>query len=115
MKKNNNDFSEHVSKLFDLKKELFIKKNQNYGNSWIVAGQILAEIFKYAPTLKTANDFTALSVVVRMLDKLVRYCNLRFTDDKDNVGESISDTIGDLGTYAIMLCGLEQKSDLGDK
>jgi hypothetical protein len=37
-----------------------------------------------------------------MLDKLIRLANLELTGEVDKVGESSSDTAGDLGTYAFM-------------
>jgi hypothetical protein len=109
-KKNELPFADVVSALFDQRKDLFIRKNKNYGNSWIISGQILANIFRTHPVLKTAEDFTALSLIVRMLDKLVRYCNMRFTDEIDRVGESRGETSGDLGVYAIMLEALERNA-----
>ena len=43
-----------------------------------------------------------------MLDKYVRYCNLKYSGEADKVGESICDTVGDLGVYALMLSAFDK-------
>lgn len=103
------DMVEKVKQGFDEGKELFVAKNQDYGDSWIKTGDILGLIFKDKPIrLNNREDYIAFGVIVRMLDKYLRYCNLRFTDKQDTVGEKASETIGDLGNYAYMLKALDK-------
>jgi hypothetical protein len=101
--------TEKIKKLFEDRKELFVSKNQNYGNSWVKTGEILSLIFKENGIhLKTREDFIGFGVIVRMLDKYVRYCNLKYAGEEDKVGESICDTVGDLGVYALMLSAFDK-------
>lgn len=106
------EYSEAVKKVFDERKELFVAKNANYGNSWIKTGKILEIIFsENLAKLDNWEDHAAFGVLIRMLDKIVRYSHIRFTGEKDKVGESLSDTIGDLGTYALMCAAMEKKNE----
>lgn len=41
--------------------------------------------------------------IARMCDKYSRYCRLRENPDNEQVGESITDTLEDLGAYALIL------------
>jgi len=92
-----------TQEIFDQRKELFIKKNQNYGAAWAKIGRIL-EIITDGKMIKLNDywDTTLFSLLIRMLDKIIRVVNLRFVDDKDKVGESVSETLGDLGVYSFM-------------
>ena len=101
--------TEKIKQLFEDRKELFVFKNQNYGNSWVKTGEILSLIFKNGGIhLKSREDFIGFGVIVRMLDKYVRYCNLKYAGEEDKVGESICDTVGDLGVYALMLSAFDK-------
>ncbi|MEM4260774.1 MAG: hypothetical protein QXG00_06050 [Candidatus Woesearchaeota archaeon] len=107
------DFSSHIEnvyKLFDEKKELFINKNKDYGCSYIKAGMILNMILDNQKIiLEKTDDHVAYQIITRMLDKIIRYCNLRFImkDKEGNVKEKSSDTLSDLGVYSLMLSELE--------
>ena len=101
--------TDRIRQIFEERKELFTKKNENYGNSFRKTGQILKIIFEEPIKLETEKDYVTFGLVVRKLDKLVRYCNLRFTGEKDKVGESIKDTIGDDGVYSFILQGVEEE------
>jgi hypothetical protein len=107
------NYKKEISKVIDIfmnREQLFIRKNENYGCSYIKTGEILAQIFQGSPiTLQSPEDHAAYGIIVRKLDKIVRYCNLRFTGEKDKVKEDISETIGDDGVYSFMLEGLEKK------
>ena len=69
--------------------DLILRKNNNYGSS----------AFKI-PILAPNMDVDA-AIRVRMSDKIERLQNL-FNNDSDLVGESIADTIADLGAYCLL-------------
>jgi hypothetical protein len=105
-----NSSTEKVKKIFDERKELFIAKNADYGNSWKVTGEILHHIFyKNPPKLETANDYIAFGVITRKLDKIIRYLNLRFRAERADIPESVTETIGDDGVYSFMLQSLDEE------
>ena len=100
---------ERVSKIFDDRKELFKKKNKDYGCSYVKTGQIMELILDGEPlNIKTAEDHIAYQLIIRKLDKLVRFCNLRFTGQENLVHEKIADTMSDDGNYAFMLSEIEE-------
>ena len=110
--KENQNHIESVCKLFEERKELFKNKNKNYGCSYIKAGEILNYILDNKELiLKTKEDHVSYQILTRMLDKILRYSTLRFTDQDDLVGEKIFDTISDLSVYALMLAEMEQSKD----
>ena len=95
---------ERISKIFDTRKNQFLEKNHDYGNSWKKTGEIINLIFGGQPILLNSTiKIIAFGVITRMLDKIVRFCNLMFVVKNDLVKEPLADTIGDLGTYAFML------------
>ena len=57
--------------------------------------------------LKTIDDHIAYQILTRRLDKITRFCNLRFGDEADKVGESIAETVGDDAVYAMMASSYE--------
>lgn len=77
-------------------------KNENYGNSWLLTGQILALIFPQGVMLDTPRKFIVIGMVTRMLDKILRYANLELTAEQDKVGEKSSESAFDLGVYGFM-------------
>ena len=102
------DHVENVTKLFDKKKELFIAKNKDYSCSYLKAGTILDFIMDGEHVhLKTAEDHTAYQLLIRKLDKIIRYTTLRFGEGSDSVGEKLAETMGDDGVYGLMLSEFE--------
>ena len=100
---------DNVCEIFEQRKDVFMKKNQDYGCSYIKSGEIMNYILDgKQPILKTAEDHMAYQLIIRKLDKLLRFCNLRFTEHKDQVGEKIVDTISDDGVYSFMLAEIEE-------
>ncbi|MCC4733922.1 DUF1599 domain-containing protein [Streptococcus agalactiae] len=65
--------------------QTFLAKNADYGNSFE----------------KSLNDFGFIAGVVRISDKYNRLYNL--TQNKQNVPESLTDTLNDLANYCMML------------
>lgn len=102
---------QNILNIFDMRKEVFVKKNKDYGDAYILAGKLFEMIFPDGIQLKTWNDHCAYQVMTRKMDKIARFCNLRFTDKKKaEVAESIADTLGDDGIYSFMLEELEKSS-----
>lgn len=65
--------------------QTFLAKNADYGNSFE----------------KSLNDFGYVAGIVRISDKYNRLYNL--TQNKQNVSESLSDTLNDMANYCMML------------
>jgi hypothetical protein len=100
---------EKVIDLFESRKQLFKDKNSNYGCSYIKAGQLMSFIMEGKElNLKTPEDHVAYQIIIRKLDKLIRFCNLRFTSEEDKVGEKCAETMADDGVYAFMLAEIEE-------
>ena len=112
----NNDFGKHIEQVCDLfedRKTLFLEKNQNYGCSYIKAGEIMQYILDgKQPKLVTAEDHMAYQIIIRKLDKIIRFITLRFTEEHDKVGEKTFDTMSDDGVYSFMLAQLEKPDSI---
>lgn len=65
--------------------QTFLDKNADYGNSFE----------------KSLDDFGYVAGIVRISDKYNRLYNL--TQNKQNVSESLSDTLNDMANYCMML------------
>jgi|AntAceMinimDraft_16_1070373.scaffolds.fasta_scaffold17641_3 hypothetical protein len=108
----NNDYQKHIDgvcDLFDSRKILFIEKNKNYGCSYLKSAEILKFILEDKElNLNTSGDHAAYQLITRMMDKIIRFCTLRFTEQNDSVNESIIDTAADLSVYAAMLSEIEK-------
>jgi len=98
----NKRVSTAVTKMMERWTETYRKKNANYGNSWLLTGQTLALWFPQGIKLDTPRKFIAMGLVVRMLDKILRYANLELTAETDKVGEKPSESAFDLGVYGFM-------------
>lgn len=74
--------------------ETFCKKQSNYGPDNISVGTIL----------KTDDDIrlSLTGIWFRVNDKIQRLKNLVVLGKADNVGESVDDTLQDLGVYSII-------------
>jgi hypothetical protein len=90
----------------------FESKNKDYGNSYIKTGEIMALILDgKAPVVSTAEEHACYQLITRKLDKLIRYCNLKFMDKTNNVGEKLVETMKDDGNYSLMLAELEMDNE----
>ncbi|WP_048327828.1 nucleotide modification associated domain-containing protein [Streptococcus dysgalactiae] len=88
---------ESMQVAFDKNYQTFLAKNADYGNSFE----------------KSLDDLGIVAGVVRIGDKYNRVCNL--IKNKQNVSESISDTLNDMANYCMMLAAwLEGKEVLND-
>jgi hypothetical protein len=98
----NRRVSAAVTKMMERWTDTYKRKNQNYGNSWQLTGQILALVFPEGVTLDTPRKFIVIGMVTRMLDKILRYARLELTAETDKVGEKSSESAFDLGVYGFM-------------
>jgi hypothetical protein len=98
----NRRVSAAVTKMMERWTDTYRKKNENYGNSWQLTGQILSLVFPEGVTLDTPRKFIVIGMVTRMLDKILRYARLELTVEKDKVGERSSESAFDLGVYGFM-------------
>lgn len=96
--------SERVSSIIARAKELHIAKNAGY------AGASNPDPWANF-RLSLAFGVTPLDgVLVRMSDKYIRITNLRKDPSNERVGESILDTLADLGAYALIAaCLIEEE------
>lgn len=97
MKLNDVDAKKLVDKIsssFDELKDLFIRKNSDYGCS----------IFSTDPLCSFVCPMTAIRV--RMNDKINRLSSLFNKSEAAKVSESVSDTLKDLAVYAIILANM---------
>jgi hypothetical protein len=84
--------------------DLFVKKNRDYGNSYIVAGQTLQLWFPEGVVLDTQLKITFFQILVRMIDKILRTANLILKGVEPEVAEEKAyQTIADNGVYSFMM------------
>ena len=108
MLRKNESHIKGVLSLFDEKKELFTNKNKDYGCSYLKAGKIIDLILEGKEvSLKTQEDHVSYQLLIRKLDKIIRYTTLKFGGGNDSVGEKLSETMGDDGVYGLMLSEFE--------
>jgi hypothetical protein len=100
--KANRMVSSAVTKMMERWTDTYRRKNENYGNSWQLTGQILALVFPEGVVLDTPRKFIVIGMITRMLDKILRYARLELTAEKDKVGERSSESAFDLGVYGFM-------------
>lgn len=100
-----------IVELFDKRKKVFLEKSNDYGEAYLKSGELLEKIFPNGITLKTWKDHCSYQLITRKMDKLLRYTNLRFSENSIKVkDEAISDTLGDDAVYSLMLEALEEKN-----
>lgn len=97
------DRTKEISELFDQRKQLFLSKNANYGNSYQKTGVVLNMMAGHEIRLATTKEHILYGLLTRMADKMMRLVQLLFCGEIDKVGESAIDTAGDLGTYSFIL------------
>lgn len=93
--------------------ETFIQKNRDYGGSFENSAK-LDSILRYGEVREDALfDIIAEQILVRgFYDKLSRFHQLQIQDNGGSVsGETIEDTLLDMGNYAIMLAAMRRKYD----
>ncbi len=77
--------AESMQKVYDENYQTFLKKNADYGSSFE----------------ESLNNFGEVAGIVRISDKYQRLVNL--TKNKNQVLESLSDTLKDMANYCLML------------
>jgi hypothetical protein len=92
--------------------EIFPAKNEDYGASYLLAGQTLALWFPKGVKLETDEQQIMYGLITRMLDKLIRTSLLTLGRGKvaKVEEEAAYQTLGDLGMYAFIAAG-EVKDD----
>lgn len=80
--------------------ETFNGRNDIYGDSYIVKGEVMSSLFPNGITLKTKHDFSRFGVFDFIITKLIRYAN--------NFKNGHYDSMHDIETYAAMLSHLTQ-------
>lgn len=107
-----NNRQKNIIKLFQKRKDVFLKKSNDYGNAYLKSGEILEKIFPQGIILRTKKDHCSYQLLTRKLDKLLRYTNLRFSNKTSKIkDETIGDTLGDDAVYSLMLEELEEEND----
>lgn len=101
-------------KIMEQSKSLYEKKNQDYGDSWRLTGEIVATILNQQgeKTLEIPAEpeyISAFALYVRRLDKVVRSFNGTFISGDLEVDESVEETITDQVPYAAMHAALAQE------
>lgn len=97
----NSALSKAVVPLMEKWLGIYKSKNENYGASWLLTGEILYLCFGDL-RLDTPQKHIIYGLVVRMFDKILRGANLELSREKDKVGEASQETFGDLGVYGFM-------------
>jgi hypothetical protein len=95
-------------------KTLYEDKEEDYGASWRLTGEILSEIIKTQGkeeiTIPAEPEYLiAFGLYTRRLDKLVRSFNGTFIADEMNVDESVTETVKDQAPYAAMQTTIAQE------
>lgn len=98
---------QRVNKVYTLAQDwvgtTFVQKNQDYGDSYIVAGQTIKLWFPEGVSLDSPLKITFFQLLTRMLDKLIRTSNLVLRGKPNQVkDEKAYQTIADNGVYSFM-------------
>lgn len=83
--------------------ELFESRNEDYGNTWVMTGEVMKALFPDGINLQTEHDFSKFNTIQLMALKLMRIC-AHF--DSGHI-----DSLKDLQVYTAML---ESKYEFGD-
>ncbi len=102
-----------IAETFDLKKELYLKKSDGYSCAYKTMANVI-EVMLGSTKIKiqTLDDIRSFQTAGRMIEKFMRYMQIRFGGGKDSVGEDPSVTLEDISVYALMLVEIE-KARLG--
>lgn len=103
----------NVTEILNEGADTYQLKNKDYGESWKNIGHILYTLARGEPVvLETPEDYIALGLFTRRLDKFARSFNGEFLADEMNF-ESASDADEDEAVYAAMQA--ENKHDRAEK
>lgn len=82
--------------------DVYEEKNEDYGDSWKLAGRLLWQMADEAEiTLETEEDFIRFGLWTRRMDKIIRAFNGEFVAEEMHF-ESIQDSHSDEMVYASM-------------
>jgi len=83
--------------------ELYVEKNDDYGNSWEMVGEILYLMAgEEAVTIESPEDWIRVGLYVRRLDKFLRAFHGEFVAGGQKNFEAIKDSHEDDSVYAAM-------------
>jgi len=106
---NNKEISDRVPDVIQSWLDTYKNKNSNYGAAWLLTGQTLALWFPQGINLNTTRRQIVHGLIVRMLDKIIRFAHLELLGEPDKVGEQSSETSGDSGVYGFMASAVTGK------
>jgi hypothetical protein len=99
---------QHIIELYEQNIETFIRKNEDYGNSFEDSAKV-ESVIRYGEVREDEiAQIAARQIFVRgLMDKISRFYTLMFLNDDTRVNdEDITDTLLDLANYAIMLTSI---------
>lgn len=99
---------EEVPEILEANAELFKSKNEDYGNSRQISGEISDILIDGSLELESQNQHIIYGLQTRLLDKMIRAFHLQWNISNEN-HESLVDTYKDLSNYAAMLAHEEQR------
>lgn len=99
----------NIAESFDIKKELYLNKTDGYSCAYKTMANVI-EVMIGTTNIKieTLDDIRSFQLAGRMIEKFMRYMNIRFGSGKDSVGEDPSKTLEDIAVYALMLVEIEK-------
>jgi hypothetical protein len=110
----NKAISELVPDVMEKWAETYKDKNDNYGASWLLAGETM-HLWLGTVVLDTPQKHVMYGLMTRMLDKFIRAGNLLLRETSDKVGEAAQDTLSDLGVYSFMAATAARNEVVSDK
>ena len=103
-------YEDGVIDTFKSRLDLFKRKNANYGAAWVKAGIIMQFMLNNKEIeLHDSDDINVFELYGRMLEKMIRFMNLRFGGETDKVGEATIETMSDIGVQAFMIVEHEKR------
>jgi hypothetical protein len=114
MNESNSVMQDDPEDILEAAKQLYSDKEEDYGESWRLTGEILSLIIekqgKEEITIPSDPEYLiALGLYTRRLDKLVRSFNGTFIQDDLEVDETISETVKDQVPYSAMHTTIAQE------
>lgn len=108
------------AEILESAKTLYEDKEEDYGASWRLTGEILSDIIKTQGEdeiiIPAEPEYLiAFGLYTRRLDKLVRSFNGTFIADEMNVDESVTETVKDQAPYAAMQTTIAQEMQAKQK
>ena len=84
------DTKDNASKKLLLGAKIYADRNKQYGDSFIVVGEVMKALFPNGVHLKTSNDQLRYHLLSWGLGKLVRYCqNFESGGHQDSIDDAL--------------------------